>query len=148
MPRTRIHVIATSAPDDVTGVQRLIDQGALDPARLIAILGKTEGNGCVNDFTRAFAVSALQGVLGPAAAGVTLVMSGGTEGGLSPHLVTFEVLDETGPGPAMAIGATVTRDLAPHEIGRFAQVECVAEAVRATIRDADIATPTDVHFVH
>ena len=49
----------------------------------VAILGKTEGNGCVNDFTRAFAVSALQQELKYNAAGVSMVMPGGTEGGLS-----------------------------------------------------------------
>ena len=91
MPRARIHVIPTSAPDDVSGLQQLIATGALDPTCLRAILGKTEGNGCVNDFTRAFAVSALKMCLGPATENVTMVMSGGTEGGLSPHLVTFEV---------------------------------------------------------
>ena len=147
MPRARIHVIPTSAPDDVSGLQQLIATGALDPTCLRAILGKTEGNGCVNDFTRAFAVSALKMCLGPAAENVTMVMSGGTEGGLSPHLVTFEVLEEEGTGPALALGATITRDLLPHEIGTFAQITCVAEAVRSAIQTAGIATTSDVHFV-
>ncbi|MFK7878166.1 ring-opening amidohydrolase [Roseobacter sp.] len=147
MPRARIHVIPTSSPDDVSGLQRLIATKKLDPTRLIAILGKTEGNGCVNDFTRAFAVSELKRVLGSAADDVTLVMSGGTEGGLSPHLVTFEVLDDAGAGPSMAIGAAITRDLLPHEIGTFAQVDSVAETVRATLKSAGIASVDDVHFV-
>lgn len=147
MPRARIHVIPTAGPDDVTGLQALINDGALDPDCLIAILGKTEGNGCVNDFTRAFSVSALQRALGPAAAGVTMVMSGGTEGGLSPHIVTFEVLEEAGTGPAMALGAAITRDLAPHEIGTVAQVDCVADTVRDTIAAAQIRAAQDVHFV-
>ena len=145
MPRARVQVIPTSAPDDVSGLMKLIEDGALNPDRLVAILGKTEGNGCVNDFTRAFAVSALQTCLGRD--DVTMVMSGGTEGGLSPHIVTFEVLEEAGAGPAMAVGAAMTRDLAPYELGTFAQVECVAEAVRDTITNAQIRTPQDVHFV-
>lgn len=147
MPRARIHVIPTSAPDDVSGLMRLIDEGALEPARLVAILGKTEGNGCVNDFTRAFSVSALKQCLGHAADGLTMVMSGGTEGGLSPHIVTFEQLAGSGAGPALALGAATTRDLAPHEIGTFAQAECVQEAVRAAITSAQISMPADVHFV-
>lgn len=147
MPRARVHVIPTGAPDDVSGLERLIQDGALDPDCLVAILGKTEGNGCVNDFTRAFAVSELKRALQGAGEGVTMVMSGGTEGGLSPHLVTFEVLDDDGVGPAMAVGAAITRDLLPHEIGTYAQVECVAEIVRATITSAQIASVTDVHFV-
>ncbi|MEM9392330.1 MAG: ring-opening amidohydrolase [Pseudomonadota bacterium] len=147
MQRARIHVIPTAAPDDLSGLDQLIQTGALDPDRLVAILGKTEGNGCVNDFTRAFAVSALRQRLGPSAHAVTMVMSGGTEGGLAPHLVTFEVLEDAGKGPSMAVGAAITRDLAPHEIGTFAQVECVADVVRASIKAAEIASADDVHFV-
>ncbi len=147
MPRARIHVLPTAAPDDLSGLDHLIQTGALDPDRLVAILGKTEGNGCVNDFTRAFAVSALKQRLGDAGDGVTMVMSGGTEGGLAPHLVTFEVLEDAGSSPSMAVGAAITRDLAPHEIGTFAQVECVADVVHTTIKTADIASAEDVHFV-
>lgn len=147
MPRARIHVVPTAAPDDVSGLRRLIDRGELEPERLIAILGKTEGNGCVNDFTRAFSVAELKRCLGPEGDDVIMVMSGGTEGGLSPHLVTFEVLDEAGGGPAMAVGGTTTRDLAAHEIGTFAQVDCVAEAVSETLKRAGIASTEDVHFV-
>ena len=85
MPRARIHSIATTGPDDTSGLRALIATGALDPSKLVAVLGKTEGNGCVNDFTRAFAVSALKQELGANAEGVSMVMSGGTEGGLSPQ---------------------------------------------------------------
>jgi cyanuric acid amidohydrolase len=147
MPCARIHVIPMAAPDDMSGLARLVEEGDLQSDRLVAVLGKTEGNGCVNDFTRAFAVSCLQGVLGDAAQGVTLVMSGGTEGGLSPHMVSFEVLDAEGKGPALAIGAAPTRDLEAHEIGTFAQVECVADVVRESFQSAQIAHPQDVHFV-
>lgn len=147
MPRARIHVIPTSGPDDTSGMRALIAAKALDPRKLIAILGKTEGNGCVNDFTRAFAVSALTHCLGDAAQGVSMVMSGGTEGGLSPHIVTFEVLEDDGPGPALAISSRLSQDIAPQDIGTFAQIECVAETVHTAIKDADIATTADVHFV-
>ena len=64
MPRARVNVIPTSAPDDVSGLLKLVETGEIDPSRLVAILGKTEGNGCVNDFTRGFAVSALKTRLG------------------------------------------------------------------------------------
>ena len=109
MPRARIHRIPTTGPDDTSGLRALIDAGDLDLGKLVAIIGKTEGNGCVNDFTRAFAVSALTQELGDAAAMVSMVMSGGTEGGLSPHIVTFEVLEDNGPGPALAIGTAKMR---------------------------------------
>ncbi|MEP3639933.1 MAG: ring-opening amidohydrolase [Paracoccaceae bacterium] len=147
MPRARIHRIPTSGPDDISGLRALIDAGELDPGKLIAIIGKTEGNGCVNDFTRAFAVSALTQALGEDAAGVSMVMSGGTEGGLSPHIVTFEVLPDTGLGPAMAIGTGLSRDLEAHELGTFAQIDCVAETVTAAVKSAQLTGPADVHFV-
>ncbi|MBO6776777.1 MAG: ring-opening amidohydrolase [Marinibacterium sp.] len=89
----------------------------------------------------------LQRFLGSDADKVTMVISGGTEGGLSPHIVTFEVLEDAGTGPSMAIGAAISRDLAAHEIGTYAQVECVAEVVRTTVRSAEIASADDVHFV-
>ena len=50
--RTDVFRVAMSGPGDVSGVLALCQSGALDPARIVAILGKTEGNGGVNDFTR------------------------------------------------------------------------------------------------
>ena len=147
MPRARVNVIPTSAPDDVSGLLKLVETGEIDPSRLVAILGKTEGNGCVNDFTRGFAVSALKHALGANAADIALVMSGGTEGGLAPHMVTFEVLDENGTGPSMALGATITSDLRPADIGTLTQVESVAEAERTAVQSAWIAKNDDVHIV-
>ncbi len=51
--------IATNGPGDVSGLLKLIESGKIDPKSILAILGKTEGNGGVNDFTREYAVSAL-----------------------------------------------------------------------------------------
>ena len=147
MPRARVHIIPTSSPDDLSGLERLIELGQLVPENLVAILGKTEGNGCVNDFTRAFSVSEIKRFLGHKGDGICMVMSGGTEGGLSPHLIAFEVLEESGDGPAMALGTAVTRELRPYEIGTFNQIECVADNVTAAIKSAQISDPHDVHFV-
>ncbi|MEM1361581.1 MAG: ring-opening amidohydrolase [Pseudomonadota bacterium] len=88
MPRAQIHVNPTTAPDEVSGLAQRVEDGTLDPKHLVAIPGKTEGNGCVNDFTRAFSVSALKAFLGEVGDGVIMVMSGGTERGLSLHLVS------------------------------------------------------------
>ena len=46
-------------PGDVSGVTTLINHGVFAASDIVAILGKTEGNGCVNDFTRGYALSAL-----------------------------------------------------------------------------------------
>ncbi|MGR3805906.1 cyanuric acid amidohydrolase [Marinibacterium profundimaris] len=149
MPRARLHLIRTSAPDDVSGLMAHIDAGEIDPSKLVAILGKTEGNGCVNDFTRAFSVQALTAALGAETQGVAMVMSGGTEGGLCPHILTFEVLEDDTPldAPALAIGSVITRDLKPEEIGTVSQIEIVAEGVAQAMAKAGIPDPADVHFV-
>ena len=154
MRQARVHRIATRAPDDVSGLQAMIAEGRIDPAGIVAILGKTEGNGCVNDFTRAFAVSALKAALSAhlppeAVAGIATVMSGGTEGALSPHLIVLERGPATTPPtrPALAIGCAHTGDLAPEHLGRMAEVWMVAEGVAKAMQDAGIDDPDDVHFV-
>src|SRR6201996_9476114 len=89
--------IPTKGPGDVSGLVELIEAGRIDPAAILAILGKTEGNGGVNDFTREYAVAALSVALAPYLAltphgveeRIAFVMSGGTEGVLSPHLTVF-----------------------------------------------------------
>src|SRR5271154_437558 len=89
--------IATSGPGDVSGLMALVDSGALEPSSILAVLGKTEGNGGVNDFTREYAVAALCDALSPhlklspreVEARIAFVMSGGTEGVLSPHITVF-----------------------------------------------------------
>ena len=60
MPTAVVHRLSAGAPDDVAPIEAAITAGTIDPRAIIAILGKTEGNGCVNDFTRAFAVRALR----------------------------------------------------------------------------------------
>ena len=79
---TRIHRLPMTGPEDTSAILAHIGRGEIAPAAIRAILGKTEGNGCVNDFTRAFSVQALTAALGAETQGVAMVMSGGTEGGL------------------------------------------------------------------
>ncbi|WP_279592190.1 ring-opening amidohydrolase, partial [Helicobacter pylori] len=75
----------------------LIENGSVDPRDIIAVLGKTEGNGCVNDFTRGFATQSLSIFMAEqldmsvsaVQERIAFVMSGGTEGVMSPHLTVF-----------------------------------------------------------
>jgi cyanuric acid amidohydrolase len=157
--RAYVHRLAAAGPADTAPLLQAIRAGAIDPARIRAVLGKTEGNGCVNDFTRGYATLALKTALAdclgrpPAEIErqVAFVMSGGTEGGISPHFLVFEARDEAGgaaPGaPALALGTAFTRPMLPEEIGRMAQVEACADAVRAAMGEAAIAAPADVHYV-
>ena len=155
MPIAKVHRISAAAPNDTGGIERAIAEGRIDPAGIVAILGKTEGNGNVNDFTRGFATQALtlmlEQHLAANASDVCLVMSGGTEGAMAPHWTVFERGQGAGQGSgkrrALAIGRAHTAALAPEQIGRGAQVDQVAAGVRAAMADAQISDPADVHFV-
>jgi len=152
--------IATKGPGDVSGLVKMIEQGEIDPKAILAILGKTEGNGGVNDFTREYAVSALCAALAPlldlsphaVEQRIAFVMSGGTEGVLSPHITLFTRHDVAQApaglsGKRLSIAMAQTRDFLPEELGRRAQIEETAKAVAAAMADAGIAETGDVHFV-
>ena len=157
-----VHRVACRGPSDLSGVQALIESGKLLPRDIVAVMGKTEGNGCVNDHTRDFASSSWCRFLSPyfgcspdaVEQRVALVMSGGTEGVLSPHFTVFtrSWTDGASPGtgdvaPRLVLGIAHTRVFLPEEIGRMAQVEATAAAVRVAMQDAGIANGDDVHFV-
>jgi cyanuric acid amidohydrolase len=150
--------IACSGPGDLSQVQVLVDSGHLKPQDIVAVMGKTEGNGCVNDYTREYAASAWCHFLAPhlactpaeAERNVALVMSGGTEGVLSPHFTVFTRRKSDAPaqpGKRLVIGVAHTRAFAPEEIGRMAQISATADAVRVAMLDAGITDAADVHFV-
>lgn len=155
----QVHLVSMSNPGDVSEIAALFDEGRLDPATVVAVLGKTEGNGCVNDFTRAYAVAAVSTLLcarlhltaEEISARVAIIMSGGTEGGLSPHFLIFAVIPGTTDFldglPSLAAGIGFTRPIAPEEIGRPAQIHATAEAVHAALTAARITDPADVHLV-
>jgi cyanuric acid amidohydrolase len=155
MPVATVHRISAAAPYDVSGIAAAIAAGRIDPKGIVAIFGKTEGNGLVNDFSRGFALQSLLAMLDthlPAAEArkVCIVMSGGTEGAMAPHWVVFARRDGDGdaPGrPALALGRAHTPALAPEGLGRRAQVALVAEGVKAAMTDAGLRDPADVHFV-
>jgi cyanuric acid amidohydrolase len=152
--------IPTKGPGDVSGLVELIEGGKVAPSDIVAVLGKTEGNGGVNDFTREFAVTALCEALAPHLGlarpavedKIAFVMSGGTEGVLSPHITVFvrgssaNGAGGTKTGKRLSIGVARTRDFLPEEIGRPPQIDETAKAVHSAMRDAEIDDPGDVHF--
>lgn len=157
--RTQIHRIEADSPDDTKSLKAAIRSGQINPGHVIAVLGKTEGNGCVNDFTRAFATQTLTRLFAEElglsitdiAERIAFVMSGGTEGGLCPHWLIFEVdetADSASPGlPGLAAGIAFTRDFAPEELGRVAQIRETAKAVNTAMERAGILSVEDVHYV-
>jgi barbiturase len=143
---------------DANGLSRLIDDGVLTADRVIAIIGKTEGNGGVNDYTRIIADRAFRQVLESRGtrpveeiARVPIVWSGGTDGVLSPHATIFATVPageaEATDEPRLTVGFAMSDVLAPEDIGRRAMVATVADAVRAAMARAGIDDPADVHYV-
>jgi len=141
---------------DASGLEACVKGGQFAADQVIAVIGKTEGNGGVNDFTRILADQAFRRALlrhGSRAeaeiAHIPMVWSGGCDGVITPHATVFARTGKTGPQSQsrLAIGTAMSVELLPEDIGRPAMVEKVADAVRAAMRDAGIADPADVHYV-
>jgi cyanuric acid amidohydrolase len=144
-------------PGDLSELERLIVGGTIRAADVTAIIGKTEGNGGVNDFTRGYFTQTLMGLLSqhlnkPAAQlirEIPCVLSGGTEGVMSPHYSVFCVSERDARQypVALAIGTAFSAPVPAEDVGRRAHVESVAAAVRKAIANAGIERLDDVHFV-
>ncbi len=154
--RVGVHKLPMNSPSDVSALERLIDAGEVKPEEIVALIGKTEGNGGANDFTRGFATLsfalALAKRLGASPEEVTkrvaFVWSGGTEGVLSPHATLFTRSPAEPAGDKrLAFGVAVTRDFAPEEVGTMAEVREVAAAVKRAQDEAGVSDPRDVHYV-
>jgi cyanuric acid amidohydrolase len=143
---------------DASGLADLVDAGVLDADRVVAVIGKTEGNGGVNDYTRIIADRAFREVL--VARGtrshedvmqVPIVWSGGTDGVISPHATIFATVPdddiEATDEPRLTVGFAMSETLLPEDIGRVAMVTKVADAVRVAMERAGIADTSDVHYV-
>src|SRR5437867_74115 len=150
--------VGMRAPDDVSEAARLLDARAFSAEHVVAILGKTEGNGGVNDYTRALATLSFQILLAERsgqkvaaiARRVPIIWSGGTEGLMSPHATIFTREPDRGAPSGQkrfAVGTGYTRDLLPEEFGTAIHARVAAEGVRAAIKDAGIESPADLHFV-
>src|SRR6188474_1715222 len=123
-----VHKVALESVSDASGLADLLDKGLLHADRVIAIIGKTEGNGGVNDYTRIIADRAFREVLVEKGAPadqvkrVPIVWSGGTDGVISPHATIFATVpaedavqtDE----PRLTVGFAMSEQLLPEEIGR------------------------------
>ncbi len=144
-----IHSVA-----DASELAKLIDDGVMSAERVIAIIGKTEGNGGVNDYTRIIADRAFREVLVEKGAPaeqvkqVPIVWSGGTDGVLSPHATIFATTDaEPSDDLRLTVGFAMSEKLLPEEIGRVPMIEKVADAVKVAMEKAGITDPADVHYV-
>jgi cyanuric acid amidohydrolase len=139
---------------DASELGKLIDDGVFAADRVIAVIGKTEGNGGVNDYTRIIADRAFREMLvekgaDPAQVGeIPIVWSGGTDGVISPHATIFATVDaEPTDEPRLTVGFAMSDQLLPEDIGRRAMIEKVADAVKVAMDRAGITDPAEVHYV-
>ena len=148
-----IHSVA-----DASELATLIDDGVMEADRVVAVIGKTEGNGGVNDYTRIIADRAFREVI--AAKGtrsadevkqIPIVWSGGTDGVISPHATVFATVPDSGGGATeekrLTVGFAMSEQLLPEDIGRVAMVTKVADAVKVAMDRAGITDVADVHYV-
>ncbi|MEE8110524.1 MAG: ring-opening amidohydrolase [bacterium] len=156
--RAEVFRVPMRSPDDIRGVVDLIDSGQCRAEDVVCIMGKTEGNGCVNDFARGFSTFVLTdyfaGRLGisrrDVADRIAMIMSGGTEGVMSPHFTVFARSAEgegNGGDKRLAIASGHTREFLPEEIGRMAQARETAAEVTRLMKAAQIDSADDLHFV-
>jgi ring-opening amidohydrolase-like protein len=143
---------------DASEFEKLIDDGVLSADRVIAIIGKTEGNGGVNDYTRIIADRAFREVIVAKgtrtvaeAKQIPIVWSGGTDGVISPHATIFATIDPVDAvqtdEPRLTVGFAMSEELLPEDIGRTAMITKVAAAVQAAMAEAGITDVADVHYV-
>ena len=153
-----VRKVALGHVSDASGLSELIDAGVIDADRVVAVIGKTEGNGGVNDYTRIIADRAFREVLtgrgtrtAEEVAQVPIVWSGGTDGVISPHATIFATVPpgqaESTDEPRLTVGFAMSDILFPEDIGRTAMVAKVATAVKEAMQRAGIDDPADVHYV-
>ena len=143
--------------NDASEFTKLLEDGVLEADRVLAIIGKTEGNGGVNDYTRIIADRAFreallaQGVDAEKVKQVPIVWSGGTDGVISPHATIFATVDpssvEATDEPRLTVGMAMSEPILPEEIGRMGMVDKVADAVKVAMERAGITDTADVHYV-
>jgi barbiturase len=153
-----VHKVPIESVSDASGLARLIDDGAIEADRVIAVIGKTEGNGGVNDYTRIIADRAFREVLEAKGTRpmadirqIPIVWSGGTDGVISPHATVFATTDpSTVPDtdePRLSVGYAMSEQINPEDIGRVPMVQKVAAGVTVAMERAGITDPADVHYV-
>ena len=157
--RASVHRLSMAHPGDVSALAALFDTGRLKPAHVVAVIGKTEGNGGVNDFTRGFFTQSLSLLLAKRTgcsaesvmATLPCVLSGGTEGVLSPHYTAFGIDPDAPEGNGrdrrLALGVAMTAATSADANGRAGHARQVAEGVREAMRRAGIDSARDVVFV-
>lgn len=157
--QAKIYPLSMAHPGDLSDLAALLEAGEVQASEIVAVIGKTEGNGGVNDFTRGYFTDRLTTLLSgyldrtpdDIAATIPCILSGGTEGVLSPHYSVLCRSAATGQlsesRSALAIGAACSTRMRFEDVGTVTHARAVARTVRAAMADGDITDPADLHFV-
>lgn len=159
MTAIRAFNLETRGPADVARLRALLEQDVIRAEHILCIIGKTEGNGGRNDFTRDLAMNALLHLLAPRLGllpekvqdRVVFSFSGGSEGVVTPHMIVFTKEGEPSltrrDTKRLCVGSGMTRPFRAEEIGGMVQIEETAHAVRAVMASMQLDGPEDVHLV-
>ncbi|KAH8808718.1 ring-opening amidohydrolase [Xylogone sp. PMI_703] len=131
MAHVDILKFGVSSPADTTPLKELKAAG-YEAKDILGVVGKSEGNGCVNDFSRTLSTHVWEPLIPESA---VTIFSGGTEGVLSPH-VSFIVQSPKPTGLVATVGHT--REFQPHEIGTTVQASEVVSTVTKLLNDSGI----------
>ncbi len=141
-----------TAPDDLGAFEAMLDDGRIDPAGVVALWCKTRGNGLLNDFTKPWVDLLLRLALAKrlgvteaeVAERVPILVSGGAEGAVSPHLVVWC----RGRAGAQGLLCGVARAaIPPDALGAEGQALATARMVRGAMEALGVADPAQVGLV-
>jgi cyanuric acid amidohydrolase len=145
-------------PADLEHLDAALIAAGIATADLIALWIKTEGNGLGNDYTRPYAemvcaqwlATRLACTPHEAARRVQIIVSGGVEGIVSPHLIAIACTGQAAPNGAAAsrlVAGSVCEPVNAAGTATLAHIGATADMVHKAMRDAGIADAADVHGV-
>jgi cyanuric acid amidohydrolase len=163
MQESEVHCVTMAAPNDVSGVAALLDEGRVEAEDIVAVIAQTEGD----PYNRGYATLALQVLLGERLScshaevfdRIPMMMIGGVAGIMCPHINLFVRKAPVGAasggkrggaapgGKRMVLGTADSRVLVPEEYGTLVQVDLAAGAVKEAIADAGITDIADIECI-
>ena len=151
---SKIHKVLMDAPDDVSRLEKLIEEGEIDPKDIKGVMVMHEGDGYARALTTLAFQYLLTEKLGISAKEVyqTIPIQGiaGVAGLQVPHAAVFvrkEVEGEETGEKRLVVAGACTRDILPEESGTMIHIEEVAKIVQELMKDAQIESSEDVHMV-
>lgn len=157
--RVKAYSLEVCGPSDTSGIEALLNAKAFSAKDVVCILGKTEGNGGRNDFTRELAMSRLEQLFAPLLGcapeqvqdHVIFSFSGGTEGIVTPHMLVLvregAFLKDPRREKRLAVAIGYTREFEPSEIGKMAQIIETASAIQKIVSEMQLESMQDIHLI-